>query len=243
MKKTKKLCPECGKNFFTTAGARRKCYECSPSTSPQKGCENKDQQKEDKKNISKGKQKLNVKKEIQDIIAEEYENKPATAILKMVERRIPVHKSNYTCEYEFEPIDDGGQEDPVNHPSHYTDGGVEVIDFIEHYKFTYHRGNSVKYIARSGKKDEAKEVEDLEKAIWYLKREMAKPFTAPTTNSDDTDYYIKFFEAKKLGYLKCAAIISIIGSSIAKTHEESQKYFKNAITCLTKYVSYLKKVE
>lgn len=60
--------------------------------------------------------------------------------------------------------------DPVNHPSHYTDGKIEVIDFIEDKKLGFHLGNAVKYIARAGKKDPAKTVEDLEKAIWYIKR-------------------------------------------------------------------------
>jgi len=62
------------------------------------------------------------------------------------------------------------QNDPVNHPSHYTDGKIEVIDFIEDKKLGFHLGNAVKYIARAGKKDPAKTVEDLEKAIWYIKR-------------------------------------------------------------------------
>lgn len=60
--------------------------------------------------------------------------------------------------------------DPVNHPSHYTDGQIEVIDFIEDKKLGFHLGNAVKYIARAGKKDPAKTVEDLEKAIWYINR-------------------------------------------------------------------------
>lgn len=61
-------------------------------------------------------------------------------------------------------------DDPVNHPSHYTDGKIEVIDFIEDKKLGFHLGNAVKYIARAGKKDPTKTVEDLEKAIWYIKR-------------------------------------------------------------------------
>lgn len=56
-------------------------------------------------------------------------------------------------------------DDKVNHPSHYTSGKIEVIDFIEDQKFDYHRGNAIKYICRSGKKDKSKEIEDLEKAI------------------------------------------------------------------------------
>lgn len=62
------------------------------------------------------------------------------------------------------------QHDPVNHPSHYTSGGIEVIDFIEAKKFNYNLGNAVKYISRSGLKGNKKQ--DLEKAIWYLKREL-----------------------------------------------------------------------
>lgn len=62
--------------------------------------------------------------------------------------------------------------DAVNHPQHYTDGKIEVIDFIEDKKLNYHRGNAVKYIARAGKKDPNKELEDIEKAIWYLSREV-----------------------------------------------------------------------
>lgn len=62
--------------------------------------------------------------------------------------------------------------DPVNHPSHYTDGGIETIDFIEAKQLDYYTGNAVKYISRAGKKDPSKEVQDLEKAIWYLKRKV-----------------------------------------------------------------------
>lgn len=62
--------------------------------------------------------------------------------------------------------------DNVNHPAHYTDGKIEVIDFIEDKNLNYHRGNAVKYIARAGKKDPAKEIEDLRKASWYINREI-----------------------------------------------------------------------
>lgn len=60
--------------------------------------------------------------------------------------------------------------DAVNHPSHYTDGGIETIDFIEAKKLPYHLGNAVKYISRAGKKDQNKTVEDLQKAVWYIER-------------------------------------------------------------------------
>ena len=69
--------------------------------------------------------------------------------------------------------------DTVNHPPHYTDGKIEVIDFIEDKKLNYHRGNAVKYIARAGKKDPQKELEDIEKAIWYLTRESKRLRSIP----------------------------------------------------------------
>lgn len=64
--------------------------------------------------------------------------------------------------------------DNVNHPSHYTDGNIEVIDFIEDKKLGYHLGNAVKYISRAGKKDPDKYIEDLQKAVWYLQREIKR---------------------------------------------------------------------
>ena len=45
--------------------------------------------------------------------------------------------------------------DPVNHPAHYTDGQIEVIDFIDDKQLSYCLGNAVKYISRAGKKDPA----------------------------------------------------------------------------------------
>lgn len=64
------------------------------------------------------------------------------------------------------------QFDPVNKPAHYNSGKIEVIDFIEDQKLDMHCGNAVKYIARAGKKDPSKEVEDLKKAVWYLNRKI-----------------------------------------------------------------------
>ena len=64
--------------------------------------------------------------------------------------------------------------DNVNHPAHYTDGKIEVIDFIEDKKLGFHLGNTVKYICRAGKKDPEKTIEDLQKAEWYLHREIQR---------------------------------------------------------------------
>ena len=65
-----------------------------------------------------------------------------------------------------------GQHDAVNHPLHYTDGGIETIDFIDAKGLSYCLGNAVKYISRAGKKDASKTIEDLQKAAWYLNHEI-----------------------------------------------------------------------
>lgn len=62
--------------------------------------------------------------------------------------------------------------DPVEHPTHYTMGGIEVIDAIEAWSLGFHLGNVVKYVARSAHK--GSQLEDLRKARWYLDREIQR---------------------------------------------------------------------
>jgi len=76
----------------------------------------------------------------------------------------------------FQPKDD-----PVNHPKHYTDGGIETIDFIEAKRLGYHLGNVVKYICRAGKKGTNMGMQDLQKARWYLDRAIEKNEINPPT--------------------------------------------------------------
>ena len=59
----------------------------------------------------------------------------------------------------------------VEHPSYYQ-GKIEVIDFIEDKGLGFSLGNCIKYIARAGKKNPEKLLEDLKKARWYLDREI-----------------------------------------------------------------------
>jgi hypothetical protein len=61
---------------------------------------------------------------------------------------------------------------PVNHPSHYNKGKIEVWDFISDWKLNFDRGNAIKYICRAGSKDPEKEIQDLEKAIEYINHEI-----------------------------------------------------------------------
>lgn len=61
--------------------------------------------------------------------------------------------------------------DQIN-PQHYKShpSGVECITVTEHFNFCL--GNAIKYIWRAGLKGDA--LEDLEKAKWYLEREIAR---------------------------------------------------------------------
>lgn len=60
----------------------------------------------------------------------------------------------------------------VNHPQHYTShpSGIECIEITEHMNFNL--GNAVKYIWRATLK--GKQLQDLEKAAWYINREIAR---------------------------------------------------------------------
>ncbi len=70
------------------------------------------------------------------------------------------------------------KKDNINHPSHYTShpSGIECIDIADHHDFCI--GNAIKYLWRAGLKSEdgiskkEKQIEDLKKAIWYIKREI-----------------------------------------------------------------------
>ena len=72
---------------------------------------------------------------------------------------------------------EGGNEN-VNHPKHYTSdpSGIECIEITKHRDFCI--GNAIKYLWRAGLKkedgmtDKHKQIEDLEKAIWYINAEI-----------------------------------------------------------------------
>lgn len=85
--------------------------------------------------------------------------------------------------YDFYSLPNGNEgtkktlDDKVNHPSHYTYGDMEIIDFIEQvtkdYKpeLAFAIGNAIKYISRANRKNGK---EDLDKARWYLNRAFEK---------------------------------------------------------------------
>ncbi len=72
------------------------------------------------------------------------------------------------------PLEDDGDTDMVDHPAHYNShpSGIECIDVIEHW--SYNLGAAMKYVWRAGLKPGADHVEDLQKAVWYINREIER---------------------------------------------------------------------
>lgn len=75
--------------------------------------------------------------------------------------------------YAQEQLADVERRRAIDHPAYYKAGGVEAIDVIEAWNLDFCLGNTVKYIARCGRKSE-NAVEDLKKAAWYLNREIER---------------------------------------------------------------------
>jgi hypothetical protein len=82
--------------------------------------------------------------------------------------------------------------DAVKNPKHYASGKIQPIEAIEDWKLDFCLGNAVKYIARAGKKDPNKEIEDLEKAKWYIERRISElkteRYTVKLTDVDKIDW-------------------------------------------------------
>lgn len=64
--------------------------------------------------------------------------------------------------------------DLINHPPHYKahPSGIECIEITRHMNFNC--GNAIKYIWRNGLKEGTPSIQDLEKAIWYIKDEIKR---------------------------------------------------------------------
>lgn len=65
-------------------------------------------------------------------------------------------------------------QDPVNHPSHYISdpSGIECIQITRYRNFNI--GNAIKYLWRAGLKDGNSDIQDLQKAVWYIQDEIER---------------------------------------------------------------------
>ena len=73
-------------------------------------------------------------------------------------------------------------------PSYYKRGSIQVWDFIRDQELSFHLGNAIKYICRSGHKDN--EIEDLEKAIVYLQNELTHVKRKNLPRHNETDVLV-----------------------------------------------------
>lgn len=72
----------------------------------------------------------------------------------------------------------------VNHPKHYNSHPSGIECHVIAGPFGYYLGNAVKYIWRCGLKGNGKEIQDLEKAIWYIQQEIINRAAAQSTSHD-----------------------------------------------------------
>ena len=79
------------------------------------------------------------------------------------------YKAQYMTEAPSkEPIEAPTDFNPIE-PHYYK---TDLTDFIEQHGLNFQRGNALKYIVRAGKKNSDKEIEDLQKALWYIQKEI-----------------------------------------------------------------------
>jgi len=82
-------------------------------------------------------------------------------------------------------LDEDDGLETVHHPAHYRYDTIEAIDIIEAWALNFNRGNVLKYLSRAGLKSSDSELEDLHKALWYLKREIMRLRNESTENETD----------------------------------------------------------
>tara|TARA_R100000458_G_C8206063_1_gene195051 strand:+ start:639 stop:893 length:255 start_codon:yes stop_codon:yes gene_type:complete len=77
--------------------------------------------------------------------------------------------------------------DSVNHPSHYKQGKLEMIEAVEGLNLGFHAGNALKYLVRYQYKHDTPEgrLEDLRKARWYINRLITIAETSGNLRSGD----------------------------------------------------------
>lgn len=120
-------------------------------------------------------------------------------------------------------------DDPVKHPSHYTEGKYECIDYIQARGYGFELGNAVKYITRAGKKSPEKKIEDLRKAIQYL------------------DFYkdpniewiglIDYSNDKYLPGLLASALMHIDKAHVSRDPASREAFTEMAKDCIEAYIS------
>lgn len=93
-------------------------------------------------------------------------------------------------------------QETVNHPSHYQSDNLETIEVIDEFKLNFNLGNTIKYILRCGRKTDA--IEDLQKAQWYIKREIDKRMKESYERTDAAKVQEFHKSAERIAQLQAA---------------------------------------
>ena len=86
------------------------------------------------------------------------------------------------------------EKEQVNHPSHYQQG-IEPIEVIESWDLNFNLGNVIKYTLRAPYKENM--IQDLEKAKWYLEREIIR------LKKEETKAVLRGENLKNKGVCQC----------------------------------------
>lgn len=108
------------------------------------------------------------------------------------------------------------EQEQVNHPLHYggKDNIYEVIKVIEAWQLDFHLGLVIKYIPRAGKKSQNTEIQDLQKALWYLQRKIELLGGFPQSKYIEKENVKEYFEKE----------LQLVNKNIAITNRASDAY-------------------
>lgn len=165
----------------------------------------------------------------------EAEESPAT---HMEENKAP-NKKEPKCE----KLSEHKKSDPINNPSHYNTGKFKVIDFIEDAGLAtgFNLGNAIKYLSRAGHKQGNTTLQDIEKAEWYIKRQIGYwnkedgVELMPTGKIDVIDY----IDDKSLSY-NLGRAVELVHEALCADDMMSVSCLQEALTCVQREIKKLK---
>lgn len=118
----------------------------------------------------------------------------------------------------------------VNHPSHYggKDNVYECIKVIDAWNLNFCLGTAVRYICRAGQKPDNPDIQDLEKAIWYLQHEVEMRKNQKLIDLANKDEYVKCVNAlSNIDFEAIGKSIEEAGKNAVKKLQETVKENKN----------------
>jgi len=111
----------------------------------------------------------------------------------------------------------------VNQPEHYTGEGITAIQIIEAFSLNFALGNVIKYALRAGRKPGEEELQDLNKALWYLQRERdaAQARAVTIQNKESSNVGLEGLAARESGRV-WGAVKAVDLAELARKQEEKR---------------------